>query len=289
MTWQCFGIVFDLLSPLHIGFHKVGSVQRTRHYIPARNLLASTAELLVHSGSLRLPYQDALAWVRQHFCFSYFFISEGQEVLLPTYTNKGLRYGRLTRDEFERRYLSAHVTTAMDAETTSAEQGSLHEVEFISPHALDQPGNPKRTQIGGWIFVRQDVWNLVGDEAALRNHLAELQVGGERRYSFGWLSLRAANWRPTTDMCGWPLRLDASRPEVGLAMGRSFLAHVPASGVRARGMIEPLVGRETQGDSGQFGRRLTPGRICWAPGSVCEDATALQFAEDGTCVAAGGA
>ena len=38
MTWHCFRLTYELRSPLHIGYHKVGNVQRTRYYIPARNL-----------------------------------------------------------------------------------------------------------------------------------------------------------------------------------------------------------------------------------------------------------
>jgi len=281
MSWQCFQLTFELLSPLHVGFHKVGSVQRTRHYIPARNILAATAELLVRSGVLRVPYQDALAWVRHHLCFSYFFISEGQELLYPCYATGGLAYGGLARYRFERRYLSALVTTAIDATTSSAEEGSLHEVEFISPHRLEQSGNPGRTEISGWAFVREDAWKLLKDEAGLKDRLAELSAGGERRYGFGRLRLRPADWKPSDSICGSPLTLDTSRPQIEVAKGGCLLAHVLADDVQARGMIEPLVGRETQTDSTTYGRTLTRSGVCWVPGSICEGIATFDFSEEG--------
>jgi len=41
MTWQLFQVTYELHSPLHIGYHKIGNLQRTRYYIPARNLWAA--------------------------------------------------------------------------------------------------------------------------------------------------------------------------------------------------------------------------------------------------------
>ena len=283
MGWQCFATAFELASPLHIGFHKIGSVQRTRHYLPARNLLAAGAERFVHGG-LFPSYQDALRWVQQHLAFSYLFVAEERE-LIPCYADEGLKYGELDKKSFERRYVSAHVTTAIEASGT-AEEGSLHEVEFISAHTLDETETPRRTQVSARIFVRDDAWDVLGDEAALRSHFAQLQVGGERRYGFGRLRLCPMDWQSKRDICGWPLTLNAFRPQVELPRDAPLLAHVPTNEIQARGMIEPLVGRETRADSGKFGRHLTPGRICWVPGSVCENVTALQFAEDGTWVAA---
>jgi hypothetical protein len=278
MSWQCFQLTFELFSPLHIGFHKVGSVQRTRHYIPARNLLASSAETFVRSGLLHHSYQDALRWVQEHLTFSYFFVDEGQE-LVPTYTNEGLKYGDLSRECFEHRYISARVTTAIEASTGSAEDGSLHEVEFISPHTLDARQNPTTTRMSGYMFVTDEAWETMGNETALKTRLTELQVGGERRYGFG--RLRLAGCKPSTGICGIPLTHGTPRPQVQLADNSRFLAHVPSGGVRARGMIEPLVGRVTQADSRTYGRTLTRSGICWAPGSICEEAGVFEFAEEG--------
>jgi hypothetical protein len=280
MNWRCFRITFELLSPLHIGFHKVGSVQRTRHYIPARNLLASSAESFVRSGLLPHPYQDALRRVQERFAFSYFFVDEERD-LTPGYTDTGLKYGEVQKDSFERRYISAHVTTAIEASAGSAEDGSLHEVEFISSHTLDDTQKPTRTRMSGYIFVRDDAWETMGDETTLKSRLTELQVGGERRYGFGRLRLRPADWKPSDSICGSRLTFDASRPRIELAGGRCFLAHVPASDVQARGMIEPLVGRETQTDSRTYGRTLTRSGICWVPGSICEETATFDFSEEG--------
>jgi hypothetical protein len=278
MNWQCFRITFELLSPLHIGFHKVGSVQRTRHYIPARNLLAASAETFVRTGLFRCSYQDALRWVQEHFAFSYFFVTEAQE-LIPGYTEEGLKYGGVEKDSFERRYISAHVTTAIEASAGSAEDGSLHEVEFISPHTLDDTQNPTRTRMSGYIFVRDDAWKTVGNEKTLKSRLTDLQVGGERRYGFG--RLRPADWTRSSSICGSHLTLDASRPQIQMAEGCSFLAHVPANGVQARGMIEPLVGRETKTDSRTYGRTLIRSGVCWVPGSICEETGMFEFSAEG--------
>jgi len=270
MGWHLFQVTYDLLSPLHIGYHKVGSVQRTRYYIPARNLWAAVTERLTRGGfhtddAPEGDYVQIGQWVRDHVAFSYFFVQDGDALLYPHYMESGLCYGGLSVEEFERRFLSAHVTTALDAATTSAATGSLHEVEFIAPH--DRDG--RRVSMGGWVWL-DDRAQEQFDEAGWRKWLGELQAGGERRYGFGRLRLMACEARAALPD-GYAWGADGDRPVVTVSLNRPLLAHAALERVRARGMIEPLVGRETtRGDSAGFGRILTAGRVCWMPGSVVE-------------------
>lgn len=180
MTWQAFYATYELRSPLHIGYHKVGNVQRTRYYIPARNLWGAVTEALTRRGfatdvlrSQRPDDYPAVGdWVRTHCVFGYWFIEEHGTLLAPTYQNGQLCYGPYPAADFERRYLNALVTTALDPSATSAQDGSLHEVEFIAPYASDGT----RTRIGGYLFL---------DEAA-QAHWGRSRPG-------------APGWRP----CRW--------------------------------------------------------------------------------------
>ncbi|MER3543449.1 MAG: hypothetical protein C4311_02315 [Chloroflexota bacterium] len=271
MAWHCVQLTYGLLSPLHIGYHKVGNVQRTRYYIPARNLWGAVTERLTRrgfsaEGAPEGDYRQIGAWVQEHCAFSYFSVRDGQGALLfPRFTEKGVCYGELTQAEFERRYLGSHVTTALDAATTSAESGSLHEVEFIAPYDREGQG----THLRGWVFLDEQGLGLLGD-GKWQEWLGELQVGGERRYGFGRLRISDNGWEEVREMGDYPTRLDSKRPQVQVAGGRPLLAHTLAQGVRARGMIEPLVGRETGKDSRSFGQALTQARVCWMPGSVAD-------------------
>jgi hypothetical protein len=273
MGWTLYTAIYELRSPLHIGYHKVGNVQRTRYYIPARNLWGAVTEALTRRGfatedAPQGDYRQIGEWVKAHCAFGYWFIQEDGTSLSPHYEGNRLRYGPLTAAEFERRYLDAHVTTALDAATTSAQAGSLHEVECIAPYNRDGV----RTQVGGWVFLDEMA------QAALDwcYWLSTLQVGGERRYGFGMLRLvkmESAN-ESQVDRTG-------ARPRQSVPKGTPFLAHtVIAPSIRVRGQIEPLVGRITS-QSHAFGSDLTRGIVCWTPGSVPMDDVQVQFEPEG--------
>lgn len=270
MTWHPFRLTYQLLGPLHIGYHKVGNVQRTRYYIPARNLWGSVTERLTRSGfhtrnAAEGDYRRIGEWVQQHLAFSYFFVTDDRDNLLhPRYDEKGLSYGSLLESEFERRFVSAHVTTALDARTRSAHTGSVHEVEFLAAH--DEQG--RRTEVAGWVLLDDEATTELV-EGGWRERLSHLQVGGERRYGYGRLRLATNGWAETrTLLVGYDLKPHLERPQILVDADEPLLAHTLAQNVQARGMIEPLVGRETRGDSDSFGRALTRGRVCWVPGSV---------------------
>lgn len=290
MTWQMFHVTCELRSPLHIGYHKVGNLQRTRYYLPARNLWGAVTEALTRRGfavdALKMArpadYKAVGEWVKAHCAFGYWFIEENGKPLAPRYENGALHYGPLTGAltgalaiaQFERRYLDAHVTTALDAASTSAEDGSLHEVEFIAPHTAEGA----RVCIGGDIFLDADAQTHLGAAQAWRAWLGTLQVGGERRYGFGQLRLRG-DFEPVSPGA-W--ELGGARPQVRLLAAEALPFHTLVAGVAARGMMEPLVGRETRpADSQSFGAVLTAAQLCWTPGAQLTQAATLELTSAG--------
>ncbi len=280
MAWKIYCLTYELQSPLHIGYHKIGNVQRTRYYVPARNLWAACTESLTRSGFYcdEVPqgdYREIGKWVGEHCAFTYFFPVSENGLLSPNYTRAGLRYGQLPEPEFERRFVSAHVTTALEPTTTSAADASLHEVEFIAPN--DKSGSC--TTLRGYAFLdKHGLRGLGGEEWYLR--FRELQVGGERRYGFGQLRLAV---EPTVveSVEGYAVTSEDNRPIISVGADEPLLAHTPVPSVNARGLLEPLVGRETS-SSAEFGQKLTKGQICWAPGSVCRSAQRFTIAVNGT-------
>jgi len=273
MSWQKFRVIYELHSPLHIGYHKVGNVQRTRYYIPARNLWGAVTEALTRRGFSTHGvssgnYQQVGEWVKKHCAFGYWFVYENSKLLTPCYCKDGLKYGNLSVSEFERRYLDSHVTTALDPKTNSAQYGSLHEVEFIAPYSR----NGARTQVSGSVFLDDEAKTILS-ENGWRNWLSNLQVGGERRYGFG--TLRLVDMKLEGDP------ITCTRPCQSVSKNTSFLAHVSVTtNVQIRGQIEPLVGRVTS-QSHAFGSRLTSAIVCWTPGSIPMDDVQVQFEQEG--------
>ncbi|MEM4217236.1 MAG: hypothetical protein QXZ09_04385 [Candidatus Methanomethylicaceae archaeon] len=283
MAWQVFKATYELRSPLHIGYHKVGNVQRTRYYIPARNLWGAVTEALTRrgfaTGVLKTvrpdDYKAVGEWVKTHCAFGYWFIEENGTALAPHNEDGALKYGPYRVADFERLYLRAHVTTALDASTTSAEEGSLHEVEFIAPYTKEG----KHTWVAGWVFLDDEARQHLCGKHIWRAWLGNLQVGGERRYGFG--NLRLVNYvgiRRLED--GYSLNTEALRPQITISRGRPLLAHTIVNGVNAKGMIEPLVWRVTT-SSNYFGMNLSFGAMCWEPGAVLSNEYTFELTEEG--------
>ena len=181
MSWNCYKITLEAKSPIYIGYGaKLGIVAKTRYYILAKHVWAALTNVLAqkHNEDYKIV-GDAL---KTRTRFSYFYIKQGDTVLAPKYADsEGLKFGNLSVEAFEQQFISSFGATAMEKTQKSAEDGSLHEVEFIKPMAQGKPvlfegyifSDSEQIQIGSKSL---DVQQLKG---------LEIQVGGERSYGFG--------------------------------------------------------------------------------------------------------
>lgn len=261
MAWQCYEVIFRLRSPAHIGWGKVGNVQRTRSYITGRVVWgALTMRLTRDTAGVSGATPDAESYrrmgeaVHQSLAYTYFYPatrSNGQyQIAWPWEHPSHFRY----------RFLRSYGSTALSYPQQAAATGLLHEVEFLAPYTIDT-GEP--VFLVGYVFV--------SDSCALPWQAAyqRLQVGGERGYGWGDLAL----------MCCQPVDADTrlfgrigfdgrnERPVLQIEAGQALLAHTCAKDTRARGEIEPLVGREWHQHPGQ---QVAHAGTCFVPGSTVE-------------------
>ena len=263
MSWKTYQVVLRLRSPMHIGQMKLGNVQRTRGYVTGRVLWGALTERLTRDdlrgkepATDSSKYQAMGKRVHEQLAFTYFY---------PT-TDKNGTVDLWPWDEgFRRRFLSTYASTALTYPQQSAAEGTLHEVEFISPHTLDS-GQP--VYLSGYVFEREG-------SPPWKDALHRLQMGGERGYGWGrvepiegpkpWAG-KPLFGRYTVEPGAWPPVLIAGEK-----------AHLPAHALAAdfeddkavegvEGEVEPLVGRETC-PKGRFGVQVSEARICYAPGS----------------------
>jgi hypothetical protein len=291
MASTCYHLTFRLLSPLHVGWRKVGNIQRTRTYLPGKNLWAALTAYLTRggqAGELSLPvaanYESVGEALRQNLAFSYFYLTLAEGVALyPRLTKERLAYGPKglwDEREFQWRFLSSYASTALDYQAKAAEEGSLHEVEHLSPYARDS-GEP--VFLTGYVIEHDDSPRL-----PWRQVLHRLQLGGERGYGWGRVEPvdDPQSWdgqplfdRYTVEQDGWPpvLRAENEAPLLAHALAADFdEQHKAVSGVKVKGAVEPLVGRETTPD-GRFGVHVSRARICYAPGSIVAPGARIQI------------
>jgi len=261
MAWKAYQVVLRLLSPMHIGWIKQGNLQRTRPYVTGKALWgALTARLTRDHPELGGDYAKVGQRVNQELAFSYFYPAISEDVDCRPWGDRA--------DEFAWRYLGSYASTALDYGRNTAEEGSLHETEFIAPYTRDS----QQVYLVGYIFERQ------GCTLPWQDVLSRLQLGGERTYGWGRVRLKKMSSPLSSGekffVDGLAMALDGERPVLQASPGTPLLAHAlaaefqgrqPVSSVR--GPVEPLLGRETD-PQGRFGAHLPEARICWTPGGT---------------------
>jgi hypothetical protein len=179
-------------------------------------------------------------------------------------------------DNFRRRFLSSYSSAVLVYPQQAAAEGALHEVEFISPNAVD---NGEPLYLAGYFFEKEDCM------MRWREACQHLQLGGERGYGFGRVDLIEINGPqgPGTDLFGGHVQFKEAkaRPVIRVsASGQTtsqLLAHTLVNEVYASGDIEPFVGREwrSNGSRNRYaGQYVAFTGVCFVPGSVisqCRD------------------
>lgn len=276
MNWNAYQVIFRLRAPLHVGRGKVGNVQLTRPYVTGRALWgALTMRLTRDDPNRKMPatdsarYQQVGKQVNEQLAYTYFYPAtsegDGYQVALP-WENESL---------FRRRFLSSYNSTALIYPHNSAAEGTLHEVEFLSPFTLDD-GKP--VFLIGYIFERN------GCQLAWRKACERIQLGGERGYGWGVLELVTLNKveeakKLFNDKASWNGSTD--RPQI---TSECLLAHTRADQIDATGDIEPVVGREWRSQNQQHrfaGQHLEFNGVCFTPGSRLSEVKTFVIGEFG--------
>jgi len=287
--WNCYDVVLAAESPLHLGWHSLGLIRRTRYYIPARTiwglLVARLAPALARGYDGSAMYQEArrqLANAARCTCFFPLLQRQGQEDewLLPRFTSRGLCFGGLPAAEFERTFVSSLASAALEARTLTAEQGALHDSEALAPVGA----NRERLCFRGYILLRQGI-----SLDAVAGVLRACSVGGDRRYGWGRLRLLRGLAQPCSDLLFGTFRVhdrdSGEGPVLAVEPPGAFTlpAHLEcdtAAPEELEGDIEVVSGRDWEAGTGSgssfragSGQSFPPARVCWAPGTVAAGRT----------------
>jgi len=285
MSWQVYEWKFRLKSPLHIGFHKIMHFFRTRPYVPGKLLWGTLTAKLTPMIGIN-DYQKTGMFLKKAFRFGYLYPYVEGKLYIPLYTEEGLKFGDLKQNDFEEKFISSLASAAIDAESLTAEEGMLHEVEYINPYTTDD-GKP--VYLKGLLWLREFEENDIrlsrnNDELIIiynkisfnfKDPLSNrFQIGGERKYGFGLVELKEFNKISSNEFNEWSGKWDEEDEEVCISINSDnpIWSHLLYSNnISIKGNIEPLVGREWEAEKGA-GRKLISHGLFWTPGSVlCED------------------
>ncbi len=261
MEWRAYEVVLRLRAPMHIGCGKVGNLLRTRGYVPGRVLWgAFTLRLTRQPPGARMDsrnYQIMGDNINQSLAFTYFYpaLQQGGS-FSPCWP---------WAEDFPCRFLGSYASTALSYPQQTAEEGALHEVEFLSPYTHDT-GEP--VYLMGYIAAREDA----PDWQAL---LGQIQLGAERCYGWGRVTPACAP-RQIEDgaaIFGNAAKIEyaeLTRPRVCLEANQTILAHTPLTDLQAAGRVEPFVGREWRSHNPTHcyaGQHVEFIGVCFQPGS----------------------
>jgi hypothetical protein len=244
LKWKPYLVTLRLLSPMHIGWKKIGNLQQTRLYVSGRNIWgALTSRLVRDQGDSN--YEAIGKIVDEELRFTYFYPSRSPE-------NIEIWPWKNHLDIYLWNFLKSYVSISLNDKT--AEDSALHETEFISP--TTRKGDP--VYLIGYIFEKE------GCTLRWRKALEQLQIGGERGYGWGRAQI---NIEPKlSDKCFEHDIIEKDKsPAIKMKANECIFAHVLATGKNINGFVEPLVGRVTSESSG-FGGNMSEADICWAPG-----------------------
>jgi len=267
MNWIGYRVVFRLRSPLHIGWRKAGNVQVTRPYLTGRSFWGALTERLARDAAATTGqtatdsngYQEVGEQVNEMLAFTYFYpaLQSGNDyqVFWPWDDERA----------FRRRFLSSYQSTALVYPAHSAAEGSLHEIEFLSPHTLDS-ADP--VYLVGYVFAHQDC------ALPWRDALTRLQFGGERGY--GWGKVELVSLENTDGAFSYTVDCSGHRPVIIVLQDKRLLAHTLPGQATMVGEVEPLVGREWKTPAGA-GQHVSFSAIGYAPGSAAQAARRFRM------------
>jgi hypothetical protein len=285
--WKCYELEFKVKTPIHIGYgSKLGIINRTRYYIPGKTMWGAVTATLAREameGYEPKLYEDVGEFVREHMIFSYFYPLKDESVLYPNYTDNGFGFGEnneyfISKEEFERDFVTSYISTAVDKSSKTAEESSLHEFELILPDNLlgylfvDLDKNEDYDVSFAEIGEKKITLRINNNPIKVFDSIESIQIGGERNYGFGQLELQKKKIREKNN----PVNLYDSEVSVDLNNLTSettniALAHVDIKNLNFenfRGDIEPIVGREWDKSSNKgAGQCISDPKICLSPGS----------------------
>jgi hypothetical protein len=290
MHWNAYLVLFRLLSPLHIGWRKVGNLQQTRPYLPGRNLRGALAARLTRDFGEKQDYQETEEKIDKFLRFTYFYpaaLTDIQKFYSELVAGTDFKktdwlWPWKDPEKFSWLFLDSYASTAISDKRT-AEEGALHETEFISHRTKED----KQVGLVGYAFARNDC-NLPWKEV-----LNRLQFGGERTYGWGRVALwgrepKKLKAEESKIKCfGYTVYPGRSKddtfgggPVFSLEKEEFLLAHTKAEVVECQGAIEPVAGRTTK-DGAFFGREISMAEICWVPGSKVKQAAKFCLVKEG--------
>ena len=296
MNWRAYKLIYKACSPVHLGCYTLGYIKLTRPYITGKAMWgAATANMTRTYGQCGTgDYNEFGTFFKDRIIFSYFFPAlDPDSPLLPCFTEEGVKYGKWSEDEFQSHFLGSSTNTAIEPDSNTAEDETLHESEYIH-HKVKEAASGKVRDVFfvGYVFISDDV-SMRGQPViwqgeagwSLRNAIQEIFIGGDIKYGWGRLILQNKKSEPDQEkVFGFTFKGNGS-PQIEFNAknsGKPVPAHLSVDcSLNVNGDIEPVIGRNWRNEDGcetgnkkDWERKSGAGQdvkacgLHWVPGSI---------------------
>jgi len=284
MSWKMYRWVWQVKSPIHIGWAPSGALNRTKLYIPARTIWgAFTAEIARRRANNSFPNYDSVgAELQKNIRFTYLYPAEkingnwsawlpsyklnGFTSELPVWNNEEESKKYLSHRKFKKILLASLPSTAINPKTFSADESTLREIEVIKQYWKENGLDDNQVSFVGYVFIRDE---------GLKNEvftINELFIGADTRYGFGGVVRKEDPL--LQDKCfGKEVKLDAVNPVV---KADTILGHVKANsrgGFNFSGSVELV----QQWDK----EKILISGLAWMPGSFTSEEKEFVILQNG--------
>ncbi|HEC92938.1 MAG TPA: hypothetical protein ENI51_08120, partial [Candidatus Atribacteria bacterium] len=160
-----FRLVFKQTQPIHIGVGSYGVVNETRIFIPGWTMWGALTKAYNLKNCFDLFENQSL--FENISCFYPCFDEKGENVLFPEFTDGKFCLGDYPEDKFRAKFVGTFVSTAINIETNTALDESLHELNIILPGVkADYYENEREKQLYwvGIIKLQDNIKELIPKE-----------------------------------------------------------------------------------------------------------------------------
>lgn len=273
--WAAYEVVFRLRAPLHVGWRKVGNLLMTRPYVPGRAFWGALTMRLTRMATTEPAtdsslYQQYGQRVHEQLAYTYFYPA------LQSEGSYAVQWPWADEATFRYRFLGSYASAALVYPAQSAEEGMLHEAEFIAPYTVDT-GEP--------VYLKGFVFEKTGCSLNWKRALEALQFGADRTYGWGDVEVAICSPAPKAVWSGpngKPITFDPNGEQVLVRVPEeeALVAHARASN-RLIGGVEPLVGREWRSNAEKgaryVGQHIEFNDVLYTPGSTTPQEAIFQI------------
>lgn len=182
-------LVFQQLSPIHIGKKNYGVISETRLFIPGWTMWGA---LVNACGKAEDASKERFKVLQSNFekisCFFPLVEANCSENIPEVKFEKGYLFiDGIFEEELRLKLTDTYVSTAIESQSISAKDESLHETEVFLPRTVFDKDNAKEVRNVFWVGIL-GVDDSSGIDTFIKSN-PEVFVGGDSKYGFGRLKL----------------------------------------------------------------------------------------------------